>query len=150
MPLGFIENTGLIRSIYHITPSYGATLFLWSRHSHTFVPQMPPYITGVTHWENLHKFLWHYNGPRQCCFKILAMLVFPILSVSVAYFSWPHLIGTEVFYIMAGIGYDHSFFKKFKLITEKAELSGNPRCAFFPESADTLMNVSALCFISCC
>ena len=111
--------------------------------SHMFVPQMPPYITGVTHWESLHVFLCQYKGPRKCCYVILSFVCCPILSVSVAYFSWPHLIGTEVFYIMAGIGYDHSFFAKYKLITEKAELSGNPKCANFPCSADSLMNVGA-------
>lgn len=108
--------------------------------SHFFVPQLPPYITGVTHWESIHVFLC---GKRHCCIKILGILCYPILSVGVAYFSWPHLIGIEVFYIMAGIGYDHPFFKKYKLVTEKAELSGNPRCAHFPTTADTLMNVSS-------
>ena len=111
--------------------------------SHMLVPEMPPYITGVTHWESIHVYLWRYNGRRQCCYKILAVCLFPILSVAVAYFSWPHLIGTQVFYIMAGIGYEHNYFKKYKLITEKAELSGNPRLAYFPSSADVLMNVSA-------
>ncbi len=117
--------------------------------SHMFVPQMPPYITGVTHWESLSQFLWNCKGPcrqwcRGCCNKILALGCFPILSVGVAYFSWPHLIGTQVFYIMAGIGYDHSFFKKYKLVVRKAELSGNPRLAHFPSSAETLINVRAV------
>ena len=53
-------------------------------------------------------------------------------------------MGIEVFYIMAGIGYNHSYFEKFKLIATKAELSGNPRVAYFPSSADTLMNVSGV------
>lgn len=125
--------------------------------SHMFVPELPPYITGVTHWESIYMFLFRYRGPRQCCYKIMGILCFPVLSVAVAYFSWPHLIGTEVFYIMAGIGYEHSFFNKYKLITQKAELSGNPRCGYFPSSADTLMNVSiplrrySLCnYISAC
>ena len=49
-----------------------------------------------------------------------------------------------MFYIMAGIGYDHSYFQKYKLIIEKAELSGNPNVDVFPSSADTLMNVSGM------
>lgn len=109
--------------------------------SHGGMPQLPPYITGVTHWESFHAFLYS-KGPIH--YKILAFLSFPVLSVSVAYFSWFHLIGTEVFYIMAGIGYNHSYFDKYKLITQKAELSGNPRLGYFPSSADTLMNVSEL------
>lgn len=147
-----INATGIYR-VHWLNPVYlPYNPIIWSyivsviqASSHMLVPQMPPYITGVTHWESLHHFLWHYNGPRQCCYKILALLCFPILSVSVAYFSWPHLIGTQVFYIMAGIGYNHSYFQKYKLVTEKAELSGNPRLAYFPGRADTLMNVRIIC-----
>jgi len=29
--------------------------------SHMFVPQLPPYITGVTHWEALSVFLCRYS-----------------------------------------------------------------------------------------
>ena len=49
-----------------------------------------------------------------------------------------------MFYIMAGIGYDHSYFHKYKRIIQKAELSGNPNVDVFPSSADTLMNVSGM------
>ena len=28
--------------------------------SHMFVPQMPPFITGVTHWEGVYTFLCRY------------------------------------------------------------------------------------------
>ena len=113
--------------------------------SHTIESRVPPYITGTTHWESTHTHLWRYNGPRHCCYKVLAIFpCFPVLSVAVAYFSWPHLVGTEVLYLMSGIGYKHGYFTKFRLITEKAELSGNPRCAYFPSSADTLMNVSVI------
>jgi len=75
-------------------------------------------------------------------YKILALAAFPFTSVFVAWVSWPHLIGTEVFYIMAGIGYDHSFFKKYKLITQKAELSGDPNISRFPDSFDDLTEVN--------
>ena len=29
--------------------------------SHMFVPQLPPFITGVTHWEALSVFLFRYS-----------------------------------------------------------------------------------------
>lgn len=120
------------------TQLYGAISSLLSRLAHTFCSSIAPYITGVYHWESISQFLC---GKSHFIFKVLAVVCFPVLSVSVAYFSWPHLIGTEVFYIMAGIGYEHSYFKKYKLVVEKAELSGNPRVAQFPMSADTLMQV---------
>ena len=28
--------------------------------SHMFVPQLPPFITGVTHWESVSVFLFRY------------------------------------------------------------------------------------------
>ena len=28
--------------------------------SHMFVPQLPPFITGVTHWESVYIFLFRY------------------------------------------------------------------------------------------
>ena len=72
---------------------------------------------------------------------ILSFGAFPITSVFVAWISWPHLIGTQVFYIMAGIGYNHSFFEKYKLITQKAELSGDPNMSRFPGSFEDLTEV---------
>ena len=106
-----------------------------------FVPQLPPYITGVNHWEAISVFLFRKGG-RACCYRILSFALFPILSVSVAYFSWPHLIGTEVFYIMAGIGYRHKYFKKYKLVTLKAELTGDPKLSRYPKTAEELMQVT--------
>ena len=73
---------------------------------------------------------------------MLAFAAFPFTSVLVAWISCPHLIGTEVFYIMAGIGYNHSYFEKYKLITQKAELSGDPNISRFPDSFDDLTEVS--------
>ena len=57
--------------------------------------------------------------------------------------SWPHLIliGTEVFYVMADIGYNHSYFKKYRLITQNAELSGDPNISCFPDSFDDLTEI---------
>ena len=75
-------------------------------------------------------------------YKILALAAFPFTSTFVAWVSWPHLIGTEVFYIMAGIGYNHKYFQKYKLITQKAELSGDPNVSRFPDSFDDLTEVS--------
>lgn len=72
---------------------------------------------------------------------MLAFGCFPITSVAVAWFSWPHLIGTEMFYIMAGIGYKHSFFKKYKLITKKAELCGDPNVSRFPSDYQNMTEV---------
>ena len=82
-----------------------------------------------------------YSG-QGCMWKILAFGAFPFTSVAVAWFSWPHLIGTEVFYIMAGIGYRHDYFDKYKLVTQKAELSGNPNLSRFPDSMDDLTEVT--------
>ena len=81
------------------------------------------------------------KGAKACCWKVLALACFPFTSVAVAWFSWPHLIGTEMFYIMAGIGYKHSYFKKYKLITQKAELSGDPNCSRFPDSYQDMTEV---------
>ena len=85
---------------------------------------------------------YRQKGPEAWAWRILALGAFPFTSVAVAWFSWPHLIGTEVFYIMAGIGYEHSDFEKFKLITEKAELSGNPIVSRFPDNFQDLTEVT--------
>ena len=81
------------------------------------------------------------KGPKICLYRILSIVLFPVLCVSVAYFSWPHLIGTEVFYIMAGIGYRHDFFEKYRLVATKAELSGDPKLSKFPTSVEELTQV---------
>jgi len=60
----------------------------------------------------LSKFYHRKSGSKSFIWKLLAFGCFPITSVAVAWFSWPHLIGTEVFYLMAGIGYKHSDFEK--------------------------------------
>ncbi|XP_065899514.1 uncharacterized protein [Dysidea avara] len=112
--------------------------------SHMLVPQLPPFITGVTHWEAVSVFLCRQKGAKACCWKVLALACFPFTSVAVAWFSWPHLIGTEMFYIMAGIGYKHSYFKKYKLITQKAELSGDPNCSRFPDSYQDMTEASEI------
>ena len=83
------------------------------------------------------------KGAAACCWRVLALGAFPVTSVAVAWFSWPHLIGTEVFYIMAGIGYRHSYFKKYKLITQKAELSGDPALSHFPDSFHDMTEVNS-------
>ena len=85
--------------------------------------------------------LYRRKSAKACCWRVLALGMFPITSVAVAWFSWPHLIGTEVFYIMAGIGYKHSYFKKYMLITQKAELSGDPNVSRFPDSFHDLTEV---------
>jgi len=46
---------------------------------------------------------------------------------------------------MAGIGYKHSDFEKYKLITEKAELTGNPIVSRFPDSFHDLTEVLNIC-----
>lgn len=61
---------------------------------------------GASHWESLHVFLWHEskNGKLKkqkswfwsYFFTLAPIVTFLMLSVSVAWFSWPHLIGTEV------------------------------------------------------
>lgn len=56
---------------------------------------------GVQHWESMHMFFMMKRKDtastfKHICFVILSILLFPILSVAVAWFSWPHLIGTEV------------------------------------------------------
>lgn len=84
--------------------------------SHIFVPEMPPYIAGVTHWESLHIFLCQYKSLWQFCYRIMFFVCCPILSVSVAYFFWPHWVRSVLNYgrhcvIIA-------FFEKYKLITE--------------------------------
>ncbi|CAC5380035.1 unnamed protein product [Mytilus coruscus] len=65
-------------------------------------------ILRVQHWESMHiYFMIKRNNAastiKHICYVFLSLLLFPILSVAVAWFSWPHLIGTEVIYIMAGI-----------------------------------------------
>lgn len=84
----------------------------------------------------------HNNSKGNLLYIILSVAAFPITSVFVAWVSWPHLIGTEVFYIMAGIGYDHSFFKKYMQITQKAELSGDPNMSRFPDSFKDMTEVN--------
>ena len=88
--------------------------------------------------------VYRQKGAKACFWRMLALGAFPVTSVAVAWFSWPHLIGTEVFYIMAGIGYKPCDFEKYKLITEKAELSGNPIISRFPDSFHDLTEVSTL------
>ncbi|XP_071144153.1 uncharacterized protein [Mytilus edulis] len=126
--------------------SYGTNPFIWSyvisfiqAISHIAVPQMPPYITGVEHWESVRAYMYICKTPKNAksrakhiCFVVLSVVLFLILSVSVAWFSWPHLIGTEVIYIMAGIGYRPRYFKKFFRVVEKIELQGNPIIDTFP------------------
>ena len=136
-----------VRTPYHpILWSY--VLAAVQASSHFFVPQLPPFITGLRHWEGVWVFLLNpdnkeeLKGPKICLYRILSIVLFPVLCVSVAYFSWPHLIGTEVFYIMAGIGYRHKYFKKYKLVTKKAELTGDPKLSRYPKTAEELMQVT--------
>ena len=44
----------------------------------------------------------------------------------------------QVIYIMAGIGYQHSYIEKYFRIVEKAELSGNPLLDHFPTGPEDL------------
>ncbi|XP_053402941.1 uncharacterized protein LOC128558118 [Mercenaria mercenaria] len=116
--------------------------------SHLAVPQMPPYITGLHHWESMHAFFCKKYQTSERTWRgrlyiVAALLCFPLLSVAVAWFSWPHLIGTMVFYIMAGIGYQHSSFKKYRRVVEKAELSGNPGLDHFPTRVEDLKQSAA-------
>ncbi|CAG2253296.1 unnamed protein product [Mytilus edulis] len=116
--------------------------------SHGFEQEIPPEYSGASHWESLHVFLWHEskNGKLKkqkswfwsYFFTLAPIVTFLMLSVSVAWFSWPHLIGTEIIYIMAGIGYRADFFEKFIRIAEKAERSGNPIIDHFPKNKDDI------------
>ncbi|CAC5397300.1 unnamed protein product [Mytilus coruscus] len=111
--------------------------------SHGFEQEIPPNISGASHWESLHVFVCHRSKKQKSMvwsiiFFLAAILLFPVLSVSVAWFSWPHLIGTEIIYIMAGIGYRADFFEKFIRIAEKAERSGNPIIDHFPKNKDDI------------
>ena len=56
---------------------------------------------GYQHWELFHVFFCKKRTDPQkkctsCCFIVMALIAFPFFSVAVAWFSWPHLIGTEV------------------------------------------------------
>ncbi|VDI82422.1 Hypothetical predicted protein [Mytilus galloprovincialis] len=107
-------------------------------YSHIYEQEIPPYISGAGHWESLHLYLWDRAKKQESnvgrnIFRIAATFLFPVLSVSVAWFSWPHLIGTEIVYIMAGIGYKADMFKEFFIIAEKAKRSGNPIINHFPK-----------------
>ncbi|CAG2203946.1 unnamed protein product [Mytilus edulis] len=62
--------------------------------------QIPFYDARVQHWESMHMYFMMKRKDtvstiKHICFVILSVLLFPILSVAVAWFSWPHLIGTE-------------------------------------------------------
>ena len=76
--------------------SDGLILTVWPLHIITFI------IVGMEHWESLYTFfnLWRNRiGEGRCraiVYQAGALICFPVLSVAVAWFSWPHLIGTEV------------------------------------------------------
>ncbi|XP_061171881.1 uncharacterized protein LOC133181379 [Saccostrea echinata] len=125
--------------------SYGISFLQAS--SHMTESQIPAFITGVTHWESLHMFFLKRRKTlesrcKNCGFVVLSLICFPFLSVSVAWFSWPHLIGTEVIYIMAGIGYRPKFFKEYFRIVEKSESFGNPVIDRFPTSHKDVMAIA--------
>ncbi|KAK3597066.1 hypothetical protein CHS0354_022071 [Potamilus streckersoni] len=98
--------------------------------SHMCSPQLPPYITGVDHWESLPAFFCQKSTSaeqfvKRLCFRFMAILSYPTLSTAVSWFSWPHLIGIEVFYILGGIGFKPKFFQDLLRVAEKEERSGN-------------------------
>jgi hypothetical protein len=44
-------------------------------------------------------FMLYTIACKKCtstCFIVMSLIAFPVFSVAVAWFSWPHLIGTEV------------------------------------------------------
>ncbi|KAL3837479.1 hypothetical protein ACJMK2_022833 [Sinanodonta woodiana] len=98
--------------------------------SHMCSPQLPPYITGNDHWESLPVFFCQKSTSteqlvKRLCFRLMAILSYPTLSTAVSWFSWPHLIGIEVFYILGGIGFKPKFFQDLLRVAEKEERSGN-------------------------
>jgi len=50
--------------------------------SHMVVPQMPPFITGVTHWEAMHVFLFRY-----CIIYVQVKWIITIRTLLRTYFN---------------------------------------------------------------
>ena len=147
MPLAFTETTGSIQST---CMPYNPLIWTYivsaiQALSHMFVPEMPPYIAGVTHWESLHIFLCQYKGPWQFCYRIMCFVCCPILSVSVAYFFWPHWDRSVLNYGRHWVII--AFFEKYKLITEifceawKRTLIMHTHCNKYPYQTLTLWKV---------
>ncbi|XP_055997796.1 uncharacterized protein LOC130047213 [Ostrea edulis] len=119
---------------------------IYREHTENFVRSVGSGYYGrskrTLHGRESMKRKTHESRCKNCGFVTLSLLSFPILSVSVAWFSWPHLIGTEVIYIMAGIGYRPKFFKEYFRIVEKSESFGNPIIDRFPTNHKDVMSVA--------
>jgi len=104
--------------------------------SHLLVPQLPPYITGVNHWESPLAFIQKGN----VVFLLSALFSAFIFAPLVSYISHPHLIGTEIIYIMFGLGYHSEFYAEYRRMVQKAELCGNPALDEVPKSFKNLVH----------
>jgi len=103
--------------------------------SHIIVPQLPPYITGVNHWETTLTFFFKFD--RYVFASTIAAFTF---SPLVSYISWPHLIGNMVLYQMLGVGYLAEHSDEYRRMVMKAELSGNPNLDYLPQNFAQLIH----------
>lgn len=90
--------------------------------SHLMVPQLPPYVTGVNHWESPIAFVRHGKAVYVLSALFSALFFAPLVS----FISHPHLVGTAIILIMFGLGYHSEFYGEYRRMIQKAELCGNP------------------------
>ncbi|CAG2198946.1 unnamed protein product [Mytilus edulis] len=111
--------------------------------SHLVVPQLPPNVTGTNYWESYTSFFTIKRKTKESTIKhmvflSLSVVLFPVLFVFDEWVSSPRLLGTEVLYIMTGIGYRPKIFQRYFRVVEKAVLHGNPIIDRFPTNYNDL------------